>query len=359
MRLHTILGTFLLMFCACAAAQSAVTIYGSLDEGLTYVSNMGGRSNFMLQDGISKNNTLGFTGTENLGAGLSALFKLENGFSVGTGTLGQGGLLFGKQAYVGLRDARVGQVTLGRQYDFAILIDKYMSCYNCGIYSVENADLDRVAGERLNNSVQFQSVNLKGFTYGVMYAFGQSSAALTTNAGRAISANVQYSNGPFSAVAVLTDISGAPMRAGSLGAATVLGTRAQNGSTLTLDKQRVVSVGAYYKIGAWTPMATYSNTLIKLGAVTSVDQIVRFGITYQVSPSIQMDGQLSMDRFEGSRWYTANFAFDYFLSKRTDAYIEVAAQRATGHGTVASIFLTAPSSTNGQFLARVGMKHLF
>ncbi|RQR70267.1 MULTISPECIES: porin [unclassified Burkholderia] len=345
--------------CACSFAQSSMTIYGSLDGGLTYVNNMGGHSNVMLQDGISKNNAVGFAGVDYLGGGLSALFKLENGYSVGTGALGQGGLLFGKQAYLGLRRDDVGQVTLGRQYDFTILLDRYMSCFNCGIYSVENSDIDRVAGERLNNSVQFQSANLKGFTYGAMYAFGQNAAALTTNAGRAYSANLTYTNGQFSVVAVLTDINGAPMRAGSLGAPTVLGVKVKSGSTLTLDNQRIAAVGAYYQLGAWTPSLVYSNTRLKLGSVTSTDQILRFGTTYQMSPFIQLDAQLSADRFEQSHWYTVNCAVDYFLSKRTDVYIELAGQRATGAGAVASIFLTASSSTSNQFLARVGMKHLF
>ncbi|SAK82789.1 hypothetical protein AWB78_04049 [Caballeronia calidae] len=33
---------------------------------------------------------------------------------------------------------------------------------NCGIMLFENADLDRTAGERLNNAVQFNSVSFGG-----------------------------------------------------------------------------------------------------------------------------------------------------------------------------------------------------
>jgi len=346
-------------FCSKAFSQSSVTLYGSIDEGVTYVNNMGGHSLVAAKDGIARSNGVGFTGTEDLGNGMSALFKLETGFSVSTGALGQGGLMFGKQAYVGLGKDDAGQVTLGRQYDFTALLARYMPCLTCGIYSAENADIDRAAGERLNNSIAAQSVSFGGLKFGTMYAFGQSASTLTTNAGRAISADIQYSHGPFSAIAVLTDINGALFSAGLLGAPTVLGSRVQSSSTTLLVDQRIAAVGASYKFGAWTPSFTYSNTQLKDGAATSTDQLLRVGTTYAVTPSVLLAGQLTADRFEESRWYTVNCGVDYFLSKQTDVYIDLAAQRATGAGTVASILLSAPSSTHSQLLSRVGIHHLF
>jgi hypothetical protein len=58
----------------------------------------------------------GMRGTEDLGGGLKAIFLLENGFDASTGKLWQGGLEFGRQAWVGLSSARLGTVSLGRQY---------------------------------------------------------------------------------------------------------------------------------------------------------------------------------------------------------------------------------------------------
>ncbi|RAF76601.1 porin, partial [Burkholderia multivorans] len=51
--------------------------------------------------------------------GLKAIFTLENGFDVNSGRLGQGSLMFGRQAYVGL-SSPYGTVTLGRQYDSVV-----------------------------------------------------------------------------------------------------------------------------------------------------------------------------------------------------------------------------------------------
>jgi GBP family porin len=58
----------------------------------------------------------GFRGREDLGDGLTALFVLENGFTIGNGAFSQQGREFGRQAYMGLSSNRYGAVTLGRQY---------------------------------------------------------------------------------------------------------------------------------------------------------------------------------------------------------------------------------------------------
>jgi len=345
--------------CAVGPAAASVTIYGNLDSGITYVNNLGGQPSVQMQDGISRANALGFSGVEDLGGGMSALFKLENGYSSDTGALGQGGLLFGRQAYVGLAARDLGRLTLGRQYDSTVLMVPYFPCWNCGIYSAQNANLDRGAGERLNNAIQLRSERFAGLTFGATYAFGEDAGLQTTNQGRAISADVQYSREAFSAIAVMTDINGAIIRAGRLGANTMLGVPVQPGTILTVEKQRILGVGLKYRLGPWTPSILYTNTMLKRGSVSSTDQVLRIGTTYQLTPSVLLAGQLSADRFEQSRWYMANLSIDYFLSKRTDLYLELAAQRASGPGTVASIYLIGASSTRDQFLSRIGMKHVF
>jgi outer membrane protein OmpU len=359
MKLRAVAAVLLQALSVGAYAQSSVTMYGSIDNGLTYVNNVAGKSVFMEQGGISRANAFGVTGKEDLGGGLAALFKLENGFSTTTGALGQGGLLFGKQAYVGMRDESVGELTFGRHYDFTVLLEPYMPCIDCGIYSVENADLDRISGERLNNSVRFQSATFGGVSFGAMYAFGQYAGPLTMNAGRAYSGFAQYKNGPFSAMAVVTDINGAPIGAGQLGAGTVLGMPVRPNTALIVDNQRIAALGASYKLGAWTPSLTYSNTQLKNGGVASTDQLLRLGTTFSLTPATLLSAQVSADRFEQSRWYTLNLGFDYLFSHSTDVYVDLAAQKATGPETSASIFLAGTASSSSQFLSRIGIKHLF
>ncbi|MDE1179203.1 porin [Paraburkholderia sp.] len=344
---------------ATAAAQSTVTLFGSIDNGLTYVNNYGGHSLMKMQDGINKSNSLGFLGSEDLGGGMRAFFKLENGFSANTGALGQGGLMFGKQAYVGLGDKAIGEVTMGRQYDYTVLLERYLPCLNCGLFGVQNADLDRVSGERLNNAVQFTSATVAGFKAGAMYAFGQNAGTSSTNLGRAISANLQYAYGGFSAGVVLTDIDKAPVFAGLTGAATVLGRTVTPTTTLIVDNQRILGAGATYVFGAWSAAALYTNTHLKLAGRAATDQVLHVGGDWHVRPDFVLAGKVSFDRFESSRWYTLTAGVDYLLSRRTDIYIDIDAQKASGAGTVASIALTAPSSTDRQIVSRVGIRHLF
>ena len=99
-----------------APATSNVTLYGSVDAGVAFIDNAGGTSLRRVESGALYANRIGFRGTEDLGNGLSAVFVLETGFNVDDGALGQGGLLFGRQSFVGLRTSW-GTFSFGRQYD--------------------------------------------------------------------------------------------------------------------------------------------------------------------------------------------------------------------------------------------------
>eukprot|EP01040_Poterioochromonas_malhamensis_P026971 gene26971-34042_t len=85
-----------------ASAQSSVTMYGVVDAGITYDNGPSAGTVTKLESGIESGSRLGFRGTEDLGSGLKALFVLEQGFDIDTGRSGQGGRLFGRQAWVGL-----------------------------------------------------------------------------------------------------------------------------------------------------------------------------------------------------------------------------------------------------------------
>ena len=81
--------------CAAAHAQSSVTLHGLIDNGISYVSNQRGHSAVFASTGNIVGDRWGVTGGEDLGGGLKAIFKLENGFTGTNGTLQQGGRLFG------------------------------------------------------------------------------------------------------------------------------------------------------------------------------------------------------------------------------------------------------------------------
>lgn len=80
--------------CTGAAAQSSVTIYGIIDQGVNYISNAQaldasghrvGRTQYTTSSTVMAGNQLGFRGVEDLGQGYKAIFTLETGFDIGTG----------------------------------------------------------------------------------------------------------------------------------------------------------------------------------------------------------------------------------------------------------------------------------
>src|SRR5437016_12597124 len=106
-----------------AMAQSHVTVYGVLDSGLVYTTHANAAGDSLVKvPGLTGSgpSRLGFRGTEDLGGGLQAVFVLENGLAVDTGTVGQGNRLFGRQAYVGLKGG-YGTLMLGRQVNMTFL----------------------------------------------------------------------------------------------------------------------------------------------------------------------------------------------------------------------------------------------
>jgi general bacterial porin, GBP family len=124
--------TLLLGACVVSAAASGqtstVTIYGSVDAALGAtrtgsgttlpggtVSTGPNTTLKRLDSGVGPGSRLGFRGNEDLGGGLSAMFLLEMGMAYDTGALQQGGLAFGRQAYVGLQ-GKNWTITAGRQY---------------------------------------------------------------------------------------------------------------------------------------------------------------------------------------------------------------------------------------------------
>src|SRR5579859_8019999 len=113
MKLAHLLGALLCAGIATTAhAQSSVTLYGILDTGIDFASNVNGNHLYQMASGVSAGSRWGVRGKEDLGGGLAAIFDLESGFNSTNGSLGSG-LAFSRNAYVGLDSQTLGTVTLG------------------------------------------------------------------------------------------------------------------------------------------------------------------------------------------------------------------------------------------------------
>ncbi len=65
--------------CTSVFAQSTVTLYGILSEGIGWTSNEAGHSNVKVFTGPNQNNRVGFRVIEDLGGGNRVVGVLENG----------------------------------------------------------------------------------------------------------------------------------------------------------------------------------------------------------------------------------------------------------------------------------------
>ncbi|WP_444844783.1 porin [Duganella caerulea] len=182
-----------------AAAQSNVTVYGIVDMAVVRESGGVGAaaSSTKLTSGVESGSRLGFKGTEDLGDGLSAIFLLENGFQADTGAMGQGGLLFGRQAYVGLQSKTAGTLTLGRQYTPQYLAVAAVDPFGSGTAG-DTKNLMASTGNsasRMDNAVKYVSPVVNGFNAEVVYGVGE--VAGDSTAQRQFGGSVGYANGPL------------------------------------------------------------------------------------------------------------------------------------------------------------------
>jgi predicted porin len=179
-----------------SSAQPNVTVYGIVDLGL--VAERGGSAGSVtkLTSGIASGSRIGFKGVETLGGGATALFVLENGFQADTGSLGQGGALFGRQAFVGLSHD-IGTLTLGRQYTPEYLTLAFADPFGTGLAG-NAANLIPNSGNaasRMDNTIKYATPVYRGFNAELAYGFGE--VAGRNSAGRQVGASLGYAAGPL------------------------------------------------------------------------------------------------------------------------------------------------------------------
>ena len=196
---YVLLFALLLTLSVTAEAQSNLSFYGQLDAGLRYRSNQNieGDSLTTIGQGTMGSSRWGITGNENLGDGLASSFKLESGFNPTTGTLGQGGTLFGRQAWIAF-SSEYGSLTIGRQnnplYNSEVAVEPF------GAYNVDQPSFiyDNYGGgdNRWSNSVNYAK-RVGDFTGVLMLGFGQQAG--NAKADRNFGASLAYAAGAFTA----------------------------------------------------------------------------------------------------------------------------------------------------------------
>ncbi|MGE8601563.1 porin [Bordetella trematum] len=189
---------------AAAAANSSVTLYGLVDLGLVY-ERKNGESSLRQKSGNQSGSRWGLRGSEDLGGGYRAVFRLESGFSANNGKQAQG-RMFGRWAYVGLA-GDFGELRLGRQwvygFEWASVGNPFGSGWSQGSNNATLGynDGDFGSGGRVNNGVFYTTPRWQGWQLGVGYSFesGDDDAFATAAHDRVLTAGLRYNRGPLAA----------------------------------------------------------------------------------------------------------------------------------------------------------------
>jgi general bacterial porin, GBP family len=182
-----------------ATAQSNITIYGIADAGI--VNERGGAAGNVtkVSSGVASASRLGFKGSEELGAGVSALFVLEAGISIDTGALASSGQAFNRQSFLGLASKDAGSLTVGRQYTLTYnALGQVGDPFGSGL-SGSAKNLFPVAGANLraNNSIIYTTPVKNGFSAGLLYSLGETAG--DSEAGSQYNVSINYAKGPVNA----------------------------------------------------------------------------------------------------------------------------------------------------------------
>ncbi|WP_418789314.1 porin [Paraburkholderia pallida] len=365
-----------------AHAQSSVALYGIVDEGIDYTSNVLGHSQWKMSSGDAQGSRWGLKGSEDLGGGYKAVFQLENGFDVNSGRLMQGGRMFGRQAWVGVSNDSYGTLSLGRQYDSLVeFLGPLTANGNWGGYLFEHPyDNDNTDNSfRLNNAVQYYSANFSGFQFGATYAFSNSPGQISTNNAQSVGAS--YANGGFTIGLAYLNVTNPGVNSA--------GAVATNDAGFFAERQRVFGAGINYALGNAMVGFVYSHTDLRnptayayiSGSIVPPGQSVsslkfdnfELSGTYHVTPAFMLGAmydftQAKLDASGGSskpKWHTFGLMADYNLSKRTDVYVMASMQKAvSAHtGTAFDVAYTGgaddSSTSETQTVARIGIRHKF
>lgn len=217
-----VLGAF-----AGSAFAADLQLYGVGDTGLVYQHansydalgvNIESEDTFGMSTGVASGSRWGMKGTEDLGNRLTVGFVLENGFSSDTGSLTQGGRMFGREAQLFIRSGfgelsmgRVGNLNSGNgTYGLTAAISPFGTTW--GEYSA--APNNVMAGfDRYDNTITYKSPNFAGFNVYLQYSMDTDSTAKNDGAkhgeenkssvDRYYALGLTYANGPLNLVAVV------------------------------------------------------------------------------------------------------------------------------------------------------------
>ena len=179
------------------ADEPGMTIYGTIDTGLVSTTHTGSGSQTTtgFADSILGVSNVGFKGVKDIGGGTQAFFNLQAGFNPTTGRQNASGVLFSRNAYVGLQGP-LGTVSVGKQWnlnDDWLVGGIFLGGYNSGAI-FKFSEFDAVS-DLYNNTIKYVTPAFGGAQAGGLVSF--QGKAGSNKAGRVFNVGGKYGEGPF------------------------------------------------------------------------------------------------------------------------------------------------------------------
>jgi len=176
-----------------ALAQSSVTLYGIVDQNLSYWRSSSGQSTTAQDSYGMLPSRWGLRGKEDLGNGLYASFNLEMGINADDGTLSDSRRAFDRQSWVALGSNTWGEIRLGRQGG---PIFKNGGQIDSGGRTRGSMVNNFGAPSRYDNDMAYISPRMQGLAFEVHYALAETGAPARQGIWQV---GVDYMNGPWRA----------------------------------------------------------------------------------------------------------------------------------------------------------------
>jgi predicted porin len=308
-----------------AAAQSSVTLYGTLDLNGRFVKADGQNDRYSMgQDGINSSQ-LGIRGVEDLGGGLRAGFTLLSGINADSGNANA--KFWNRRSTVSLFGGW-GELRLGRDYIPTFWNQTIFDAFGTnGLGSSTNVR-QLYGGTRSDNSIgYFLPANLGGF-YGQFMAAAAENGGTLERPARYLGGRLGFAAGPFDVALSASQQRYSPAN----GTAFVLNGPVAtqgivNGGALLAgaiaagpgDEQDTWNVGGSWDFGFFKVLGYYNEDKIKSAKEknASISGVIPFGqaevhVGYDVSEYKNGSVSTKLDQIKGT--------FQYNLSKRTAVY---------------------------------------
>lgn len=298
------------LFCSGGAAAQSAVLYGLLDASGSRVKPVGVDAHYwQLDSGNLQRSFIGLRGSEDLGGGLRAVFRLESYLRVDAGAAGRadGDVFWAREASVGLSGS-FGTTVLGRTPSPLWLSTVAFNPFGESIGfspAVRHYFGGAVLGDtRWNNGISY--TNNARDPLRVVFAANADESTPGGSNGHNLGLSLSYITGPFAATIVAERIrnSSQPLPAG-------------------FQRQVVLQAGA-----------TYDFQLVRLyaqvGRIKTEASVDSRTVSYQLGAAVPIGNSLILIAYgrahdsmplKATTDRTTSIGYDYFLSKNTDIYV--------------------------------------